>query len=146
MALKETRRSIHFDTDTSLSAQEVVDPVGDGIKEIHDAWGNPLVFSRFPLAPAGILDTLNFNNNGQPQAVPPSHDLVDPDMLLTDPTWVKNFGAQYAQYLHFVVANANYNMMPVIMSMGPDGQIYDPLNPGVLPNDDIYNVQINPIN
>jgi prepilin-type N-terminal cleavage/methylation domain-containing protein len=148
LALKEKRRSGDFNPDTSLSAQEVIDPVGDGIKEIHDGWGNPIVFSRFPTAPSGIVNTVNPSG---PQGVPPSHDPVDPDSLLTNPAWVTSplgastLGAQYQLYMHPVFANANYKLIPVIMSMGTDGQIYDPAAP-VGQNDDIYNIQLTPLN
>lgn len=158
MILKQSIRGGDFDPDTSLSSQEVRDPVGDGVKEIFDGWGNPIIFSRFPYNPAAFLNVMNTPKgpgNGPPwgvvQAAPPSNDPVDPESLLADPTWVAASGAAFTASIHTVFANKNYNLRPLIVSMGSDGFLYDPLSnidpatgQKILKNDDIYNLQLTP--
>jgi prepilin-type N-terminal cleavage/methylation domain-containing protein len=146
--LKQSIRGGDYDPDTALSSQELRDPFpadGQGLKEILDGMGNPIVFCRFPgVAPSQSSPLTNFMNpGGNPQAVPPSHDPVDPEGLLTDSGWISTIytgtttcGQWFSTNVHPVVAGKNYNLTPVIFSQGYDATPFT--------KDDVFNFQITP--
>jgi type II secretory pathway pseudopilin PulG len=163
MALKQSIRGGDFDPDTALSSQEVRDPLGDGIKEIYDGWGNPIVFSRMPGvswyngtigADSAFLLVQDLNtkayllNPGQTvsgSTVTPTttgNDPVDPENLLADSAWVTANSTTYVGatglHLHPVFPGANYNLKPMIVSLGPDNTI------NAFTGDDVYSFQVTP--
>jgi prepilin-type N-terminal cleavage/methylation domain-containing protein len=114
-----------------------------GPKQITDAWGNPLVFYRWPAPYVGDTtpDDLNVDNSSPtgpaPSASQPFRDPLDPEGLLLDPTW-NNYANYYTnklgvywfeQLLHPVhqgnslptYTATSYFMRPVIVSGGKDG-------------------------
>jgi prepilin-type N-terminal cleavage/methylation domain-containing protein len=137
-ALKRQVRGTEFDPDTALSSQELVDPVGDGIKEIVDAWKvigsnrpQPLLFSRFPgFAPSqtAVLVSLGLLPLGDP---------VDPEKTLCNQTWVSWINtspqnpALFTQMFGYTPSTTPPNLTPVISSSGYDGKNFTA--------DDIYN-------
>jgi prepilin-type N-terminal cleavage/methylation domain-containing protein len=125
-----------------------------GPKQIVDAWGNPLVFYRWPAPYVGdtTTDDLNVDSSSPagsaPSASLPFRDPLDPEGLLSDPTWNSfvNFSNQqgvywFEQLLHPVhqgstaatYAPASYFMRPVIVSAGKDGAL-GLVQPGVSPS------------
>jgi type II secretory pathway pseudopilin PulG len=160
MALKLSRRGGDFDPDTSLSAQEIVDPFNDGIKEINDAWGNPISFMRWPVGitwstwftpPIQYGTQQNFSLSNPP-------DKEDPEGLLNAGWWGQLSAANLALagnifsvspqaypwalsppgalYPVSTAANTQYQLTPMIYSKGADGTLWT--------NDDIYNFLLNP--
>jgi hypothetical protein len=141
MALKQTRRGVDFDPDSALSSQELVDPVGDGVKEIYDGWGQPIEFIRWPVGlpniPSGSpqIGTLQAFNTSSPP------DPQDPEGLLASKSWLQFFqqpaqqalpgvkdlfappGTQQAPYWPYPLGGAGqqYQLTPVIVSAGPTG-------------------------
>jgi hypothetical protein len=147
LILKQSVRGGDFDPDTGLSSQEVRAPLSDGIKEIYDSWGNPIVFARWPGFSPGNYPTAQAppqppwndarkllalqNPSGNPQGFPPSVDPVDPEGLLASTTWQNTMnatlgmtcGQYYATNVHLLAPNATYNLTPLIISMGQDGAL-----------------------
>jgi hypothetical protein len=130
-------------------------PAVAGPKQVVDAWGNPLVFYRWPAPYVGdtTADDLNVDSSSPagpaPSASLPFRDPLDPEGLLSDPTW-NNFANNYTnkmgvywfeQLLHPVhqgstaatYAPASYFMRPVIVSAGKDG-ILGLVQPGASPS------------
>jgi prepilin-type N-terminal cleavage/methylation domain-containing protein len=139
LILKRQSRGVEFDPDTALSTQELIDPVGDGVKEIVDAWKHPLVFIRFPgFKPAGGIDStslLSFPQfRGGAQPFPPSFDPVDQEGTLADKTWVNNTSGTFAALVHPVAVGKTFTLFPVIASSGLDGKLFTV--------DDTYNFQL----
>jgi len=146
MILKRQTRGVEFDPDTALSSQEVVDPVGDGIKEVVDAYpqrqtlntqnaAQPLIFVRFPGfgQSAPLLSLPQFGGGARP--FPPSFDPVDQEgTLVKDANWVNNFSAGFQQNVHPLVAGKTFTLIPVVMSSGSDSRTFS--------TDDIYNFQL----
>jgi prepilin-type N-terminal cleavage/methylation domain-containing protein len=133
LVLKRQMRGVEFDPDTSLSTQELVDNFGDGVKEIVDAWGHPLVFTRFP-GFGNSAPLLSFPQFGL-RKFPPSADPVDQEGTLADPTWVASAGAAaFQSSVHPVAANQTFTLVPVISSSGLDNKTFTV--------DDIYNFQL----
>jgi prepilin-type N-terminal cleavage/methylation domain-containing protein len=216
LALKKRRRGVDFDPDTSLSTQELVDPLfgplvgstktSDGTKEIMDNWGRPLVFYRWPSPQppqtfVGLYDATlpppQISPIGYPRpytnsASPP--DNQDPEGALLNAAWQKwistpqlwaqqppqgyglnqqqqadmqalvasvfwwqgqtwqsqNYNAQnpLSQLTAYPLAPAvqnvpqQYNLTPVIMSLGSDGLLWNATVSPPMPKDDIYNFQL----
>src|SRR5262249_20260037 len=117
---------------------------------------NPIVFSRWPgISPSGAsglllvqnIDTkaylLNPGQTVSGSTVTPTtigNDPVDPENLLADSAWVTANGTTYAGTtgLHTVFANANWNLKPLIVSLGPDNTINQ------FTGDDVYSFQVTP--
>jgi prepilin-type N-terminal cleavage/methylation domain-containing protein len=134
MALKRQTRGTEFDPDSALAPQELFDPVGDGIKEIVDAWRQPLVYSRSPgYAPSqsAVLAAL----------VPASGDPVDPDKTLSNALWVTwistnpQYLAVFTQLFGYAPSTTPPNLTPVISSTGYDAKTFTA--------DDIYSFVLN---
>jgi prepilin-type N-terminal cleavage/methylation domain-containing protein len=143
LALKRQTRGIDFDPDTSLSSQEIADPVGDGVKEIVDGWRNPIIFVRFPgfqnpILPAedtsALLNLAEFGGGAGARPFPPSFDPVDQEGSLANSPWVTGFSAGFQQNVHPLVAGKSFTLFPVISSSGVDGKTFSA--------DDIYNFRL----
>jgi hypothetical protein len=101
-----------------------VNRIGGGtlpdVKMIADAWGTPLVFSRWPTADPEL------NPNG-PQPAPPWRDPEDPQGILSDPLWVRDPPPNqtdrywdFVQRVHETGKQKSYKLTPTLMSAGPD--------------------------
>ena len=71
------------------------------------------------------------------------NDPADPENLLTDATWIgatfsgnQTCGAYFSANFHPVFAPGNYDLRPVILSQGTDGQPFT--------RDDFFNLQLTP--
>ncbi len=139
LALKESRRGSEFDPDSSLAAQEIRTTT-DGLKVIVDAFGNPIVFIRWPALPT--LDpnaaTSSMLVNTLTTAVKtPLIDDEDPEnqMSVNNYVWFATpNGQQFAASCHgpSLVGTAPYPLRPVIASTGFNGKFGD--------SDDLYSV------
>jgi prepilin-type N-terminal cleavage/methylation domain-containing protein len=140
LALKKVRRGAEFEIDTALSSQAIVDPFGDGIKEIYDGWGRPVIFVRWPSGVPALNPTgpVLFNATNPP-------DPEDPEGLLANPTWQQTvvqtangqqqtLGSLCQQYTGYPIASppANnptgsyqYNLVPTVYSKGSNGRPLD---------------------
>ena len=111
---------------------ELIDPDGDGVMELGDAWGNPLRFYRWPtrLVNNGEFDTSTFkptgdwrDNVGRLTLIPnaPTLDLIqDPDdragyLSLINPL----YKVPIAVFFH----DMNTWHTPLVVSAGPDGRL-----------------------
>lgn len=87
-------------------SDEIGDIDGDGAKEFHDGWGRPIGFIRWPVGFASLA---------QPQDPAANPDPFDPQKISApgnppDPT------------------QADFGLVPLIFSPGPDEALNDPLN------------------
>jgi prepilin-type N-terminal cleavage/methylation domain-containing protein len=134
LSLQQTRGGIKFSGDDLASGAQ--DTNGDGLKEIVDAWGNPIGFYRFPTGnpqdpnysytPAGELD------RAAPPGNPRFRNPLDPDGALLDPNWNKPMfwndkgsGIYWFEKVCHLVHDASgpraFNTPPVLVSAGKDG-------------------------
>jgi hypothetical protein len=95
---------------------------------IADGWGEPLVFLRFP------TDHPDLNPGaGTPQAG--LKDTLDSEGLLANPAWLTSSNqATFESLLHRLPDSGvqSYNLMPLIVSAGPNGNTgFGPLPPDV---------------
>ncbi len=82
---------------------EMTDVDNDGMLEISDGWGNPIIFLRW--APGFASDIQYLSRDRQPDHLDPLH---------TDPRWDPN-------WVHVNPAlRAPYTLFPLIYSAGPD--------------------------
>ena len=82
---------------------EIGDIDGDGAKEFHDGWGRPIGFIRWPVGFASLA---------QPQDPVANPDPFDPQKLSAQGN----------------PAQADFGLVPLIFSPGPDEALNDPLN------------------
>lgn len=86
-------------------SDEIGDIDGDGAKEFHDGWGRPIGFIRWPVG---------FTSLAQPQDPAANPDPFDPQKVSAgnppDP------------------AQADFALVPLVFSPGPDEALNDPLN------------------
>jgi len=82
---------------------EIGDIDGDGAKEFHDGWGRPIGFIRWPVGFASLA---------QPQDPVANPDPFDPQKLSAQGN----------------PAQADFGLIPLIFSPGPDEALNDPLN------------------
>jgi prepilin-type N-terminal cleavage/methylation domain-containing protein len=75
---------ITFSTDSLSSAEAADAQVTNGLKMMIDAWGNPLVYYRFPIDNPEITSSNPSATAGRQNLY---KDPLDPDGLLMDPTW-----------------------------------------------------------
>jgi type II secretory pathway pseudopilin PulG len=96
LALSEARQGINISPD-DLGAITTGDVNGDGLREILDGWGRPIVYYRWPW---GNPDVTSLNpalpgsrqySSLQPQVLGNS-DPQDPEGLLMDPNWWNTLG------------------------------------------------------
>jgi prepilin-type N-terminal cleavage/methylation domain-containing protein len=129
MLLNQSRGGYTFKVDEALASTEIKQ-YPDGVNEITDAWGSPVVFFRWPTA----WPDLNILAPASPPAIfPRDYDSTDPEGLLgaavTTPgglvSWNNTVGGQAFQALCHAVPSGNY-LTPVVMSYGRNGR------PGVL--------------
>jgi hypothetical protein len=120
-----------------LTSQEQGDTDGDGVPEVTDSWGNPLIFYRNSLAPdfyrarAVAAFPAKYPPLGNP------YDLDDPGQLLLDTTWLaypnRRFGNTQNQrlfadrfghdpsvpfYLPLLIVSAGNNGGPRLPNLG----------------------------
>ncbi|HVS35489.1 MAG TPA: type II secretion system protein [Gemmataceae bacterium] len=103
-------------------------PSNGSIKGLVDGWGNPLVFSRWPVAST----VLNPNPAGAPQPKA-NNDPADPSGLLESSLWQQNNSAytNFTTWCHPVGKPAaggdatSYRVFPLVVSGGanPGGQV-----------------------
>jgi prepilin-type N-terminal cleavage/methylation domain-containing protein len=163
LALKQRRAGAEFDPDTALSSKELAADA-NGVRGMVDAWGNSIIFSRWPVGlntlytwPAGPGGTLPDGYGTvltlTPPAPPPLADPQDPEWLLTQTAWLTWLTspnqAGFVLALNLIVgypatgvllpgANMQYKMTPVIMSYGGNGKFDGTLTGG----DDLINYQL----
>jgi prepilin-type N-terminal cleavage/methylation domain-containing protein len=130
LILRENRGVARLEED-KLTAN-IIDTDNDGVKELVDAWGNPLTFIRFPIGtnPPGVnpvlsapllteLDLLNPNKTAKGQQF---GDPEDPDGLLQQSTWSPPGNVQtFTKFIHAVNAAKQQYFTPVLISSGKDG-------------------------
>jgi prepilin-type N-terminal cleavage/methylation domain-containing protein len=102
---------------------------------LMDAWGNPLIFCRWPVGdptnnfispvnPMGAVSSSAISpSTGQPYGFV---DPVDPKGLLSAKNWVGTAGwTSFQKVCHLLPSNFNLsvNLTPVIFSAGPDGNV-----------------------
>src|SRR5262249_57861631 len=104
--------------DDQLPSNALANPFNDGLRLIVDAWGNPIVFRRWPkdfndLNPGGALQ------NG-------INDIEDPKGTLSSPGWVGTAGwTQFVSAFHNVGPGQSFNLQPTIVSAGRNGILND---------------------
>jgi prepilin-type N-terminal cleavage/methylation domain-containing protein len=116
LALKQNRRGISFDLDSSLSSAEVgtVTIRGKPVTAILDAWGHALSYYRWP---AGNSE-LNLST------ATPFRDFQDPEGTLADSNWTNSTGRQnFTNLCHplppVASVNNSFFLPPVVVSFGP---------------------------
>lgn len=82
---------------------EIGDIDGDGVNEFHDGWGRPIGFIRWPVGFASLAQ--------------PQDPVANPDPY--DPLKLSSPGNP---------AQADFGLVPLIFSPGPDEALNDPLN------------------
>ena len=125
MALQRPRKGNKFNAEETLGASAIRDTDGDGVPEIIDGWGKPVLFFRWG---TGNTDLDNSNLSAK-DVKRLDRDTEDPTHKLMDSNW--NFAqpgaADFQNLCHWITTNGqgkpleSYFTMPVVMSMGPDG-------------------------
>ncbi len=142
LSLKESRRGGEFDPDTSLSAQQLRS-TPDNLKVIVDAFGNPIIFIRWPAAPnldPTISSALPTLSSGLTAVVKtPPVDAEDPEGIMrqSNYAWYSTpSGQAFARVCHGppVLNNTEYPLRPVIASTGAVGKFGD--------SDDFYSFNL----
>jgi prepilin-type N-terminal cleavage/methylation domain-containing protein len=111
LALIVTRGGFAGDATENFRTDEMGDVDGDNAPEFLDAWGKPIQFIRWP---AGFTKALGVTRTLQEGDAAADHDPFDP----------------------LNVAPADYRLIPLIYSGGPDGGGEDPIN-----GDDWYGIR-----
>jgi len=118
------------DTSSVLSAAEVRDSDGDGLKEVVDAWGNPLVFYRWPVD----------NPDIQPKTSTVNADPQDPDGFLLSGSWPQASVTTFEGLCHSLTdptsgarSARNYSNGSIV-SFGPNGKLGLVFGPGTTPS------------
>jgi hypothetical protein len=109
-----------------LGSLQMQDTDGDGIPEIVDNYGNPIVFVRWPMPTDITQSDGNFKMINSWDATYLSeknlHDPQDPTGVLQAPNWTGS--AMYQGAVHPLSAPyPNLYLVPVIISAGPDGTL-----------------------
>jgi type II secretory pathway pseudopilin PulG len=116
IALAAGRRGVALDT-ASLGASSIADTDADGLNEIVDGWGTPIVLYRSPY--------------GNPRLPPtPAGNPLDPTNKLTSPDWnnQNNPACVFFEQMCHLVHNPNagawtpmaFYVTPVLVSCGPN--------------------------
>ncbi len=130
--------------DTSMAGATKV--VG-GIPVLVDAWGNPLLFCRWPTGdPTTGVSPIN------PQGWQSGFkDPLDPRGTLSSKAWINAYGTNFANAVGYVPNNTpqgqSLNLTPVIVSAGPDkvfgvNLLTLQIAPGNQANDNIYSTDL----
>jgi prepilin-type N-terminal cleavage/methylation domain-containing protein len=93
------------DAASQFQENEIGDVDSDGLKEFHDAWGQPIFFIRWP---AGFFTNSRHTVDSELQ----SWDRIDP----FDPNQIMGAGTNADQ------PGQSYALYPLICSRGPDGE------------------------
>lgn len=127
LSLKQNRRGMNIDLDNMFNSSEVADAVfteqpGGAtlrLKTFVDAWGNPIVFYRWPSG------NTELNPTGASLA-PPFLDPQDPEGVLADPAWAAGGNTHYADFFSGCYplpagsagAPSSFDLRPVVTSFG----------------------------
>jgi hypothetical protein len=117
-----------------FSTQEIADTDQDGVKELVDGWGNPIVFFRWP-ALNDDLASLNPQNKGVTAGN--FQDPGDPTGALLADSWNNQSNStnglgckQFEDMCHLIhdpsastYTPKSFYLIPVIGSAGPDGRL-----------------------
>jgi prepilin-type N-terminal cleavage/methylation domain-containing protein len=135
LALQQGRKgTTTFGVDNLAGSGAVADTDNDGVPELVDAWGTPLVFYRWPFgSPLGGSE-LNQSNPDKTGVNSRFQDPVDPHGLLLESNWnnlVTNLNTRQGVYwfeqlchpVHMGIGDKGYTpvatyMQPVIVSAG----------------------------
>ena len=114
MALNRARGSIATNSETVFNPSELKATNKPEIKIPRDMWGNALVFCRWPTGDPQL--------NPSPAPGPAGRDPQEPlGLLASDQSWVNSVGGtQFKTMCHPVAYQKSYQLIPVIMSAGPD--------------------------
>jgi type II secretory pathway pseudopilin PulG len=127
------RRGVNVSKDY-LGSLQMQDTDGDGIPEIVDNYGNPIVFVRWPLPTDTTQSDGNYlmiNSWDATYATEKFHDSQDPIGTLQAPNWTGS--ATYQSAVHPLSAPyPSLYVVPVIISAGPDGVLGLNWTPGSL--------------
>jgi hypothetical protein len=128
MSLTRGRAGSNFNEE-SLGSNTVADTDGDGMKEILDAWGQPLGFYRWATSNTELNPSGAQNGRNDPE---------DPLGTLWNATWFSGVlsagpppvsnGAAFQQLLHALPApggtqTQSYKLQWIIVSAGPNGKL-----------------------
>jgi hypothetical protein len=114
LALRRARSGVDMNGDAILNTVETIATANTDVRLIVDAWGTPLIFSRWPW---GDPDLNPPNGDLQPL---PLRDPQDPNGLLSDQWATSPKGLQFSDNAHPVAFERSFKLVPVIMSCGPD--------------------------
>jgi prepilin-type N-terminal cleavage/methylation domain-containing protein len=124
MALQRPRGGMKSNTEIDIGPAHIKDTDGDGVPELVDGWGNPVVFIRwgtdFPK-----LDALAKNKGAHNL----DRDDQDPDRALMIATWntlANPYALEFGRLCHRIndgTKPRSYYTMPVIISAGRDGKL-----------------------
>lgn len=150
LALQQTRAGVSLSPDNIPGS--VVDTNGDGLKELVDGYGNPMIFFRFPTGSAE-LNSKNPAKAGSRSAKFPNP--LDPDGTLLDPSWNNSANGNVAAFQTLSgmqVQDASGQpmpryMVPTLVSAGRNAKFgLDNLTMGVTnandDNDNIYSFRL----
>lgn len=151
LALQQNRSGVSLVPDTITG--NLLDTNGDGLKELVDSWGKPIVLYRFPVGSVE-LDALNPAKPGSRSAK--FRNPLDPEGTLMDPSWNFEGGAGVTEFegLCFRVhsgTGATYTpistyMVPTLVSSGRNRQFGLAADMSVtdanLHNDNVYSFRL----
>jgi prepilin-type N-terminal cleavage/methylation domain-containing protein len=127
LALQQKRGGLRLEPD-SMTSVSVADINGYGVKEILDAWGNPLAFYRWPTGNAELQ-----GKNPAPAGAKAARyaDPLDPEGLLLSQGWYNDalgnptqMRLQFESLCHPISpdnGNTAYFIIPALASAGIDG-------------------------
>src|SRR5262249_44165567 len=140
----------------------IQDTDGDGIKEIVDGWGNPILFYRFPTPDLSwtSMGTMGLQANNPAINSTKGNtcaDPLDPNGTLLNSTWGNQSAFTGLCHPVYYPGTSNaYYIIPVIASAGSDGRLGltlppsntqpQPQNPGSLPPTTANPFSIIPVN
>jgi prepilin-type N-terminal cleavage/methylation domain-containing protein len=109
-------------TGVTMDQLRTADTDGDGLPELVDGWGNPLLFFRFPIGNGGGLQSVNPPPAGNNKAAN-YRDPLDPDGLLTQAGWQREV---FNNNVHLISGYRGppptYYTIPVEASSGRNGR------------------------
>jgi len=90
-------------------------PSGKSFPYLVDGWGNPVAFCRWPTASPALVPTVGNNVYKDP---------TDPQRLLNNPTWRKDWQATFESAFHPLPdPNQPRTLVPLIASPGRDAKL-----------------------
>jgi prepilin-type N-terminal cleavage/methylation domain-containing protein len=147
MSLQRPRKGQKFSAEETLGAHAIKDTDGDGVPEIVDGWGKPVLFFRWGTGNPD-LDASYTSARGLLD-----RDTEDPAHKLMDASWnpVHPGAAEFQNLCHWITQDGqgktprSYFTQPVIVSLGPDRSAglditMKPISPDA--NDNIYSFKV----